>query len=117
MSSTKAKNLLPDMILYRNESHEDQMMCVISDLMFQLAEDRTSKENYSTMAFPVDDKEICYIIFDPLESTDPTIVFSTVVDENMKIVPNGSKDDSIRLYKRKEDAYNYVERICKLRKV
>lgn len=114
MSTTKERTLLPEMILYRNESHEDETMQLVSSLMFQLAEDRVKKELYSSMAFPVNDEGICYIIFDPLTEKDSTIVFSTIVDEKLNVVQNGSEEDSIRIYKRKDDAYNYVNRMCKV---
>ena len=119
MIETKTK-LLPDLLIYREQNHEDPQMCAISSLMFTLADDRTNKESYSCMAFAKDcdvsDENFCHVVFDPIQESDPTIVFSTIVDKNNKIVENGTPEDSIRIYKNKKDAYNYVSRITSISK-
>ena len=89
MIETKTK-LLPDLLIYREQNHEDPQMCAISSLMFTLADDRTNKESYSCMAFAKDcdvsDENFCHVVFDPIQESDPTIVFSTIVDKNNKII-------------------------------
>lgn len=117
MIETKTK-LLPDLLLYREQDHEDEEMFVISNLMFALAEHRTQNKNYSCMAFAKDcgisETNYCHIVFDPIYEDDPTIVFSTIVDENNEPIEKGTPEDSLRIYKNKKDAYNYVSRITSL---
>ena len=108
---TQMPNLLPDFILYADSENKIEIS------MFSELYDLYYLSEYDSVVYPkgfkVEDESIpIFILFDDtVDGQEVTFVLQTHIEPKTETLLTDSDYDTLRIYKNKSDAYNYVSRI------